>query len=170
MKPDLHPEWYPAAEVTCACGNAWTVGATVSEIHTDVCSNCHPFYTGEQRIVDTEGQVDRFMRRLRARESALRDAENRKDAKTSPDVAIEALGLSARLEKLLAGAGLITTVDLVSLLEEKGDDGLTEIKGVGLKALADTKRSLRTIGYVLPGDEPPADEAEPEVAEAAQAA
>lgn len=170
MKPDLHPEWYPAAQVTCACGSVWSVGATVPEIRTDVCSNCHPFYTGEQRIVDTEGQVDRFMRRLRAREEALRDAELRADAKTSPDVAIESLGLSSRLEKLLLGGGLTTTGDLVSLLEEKGDDGLTEIKGVGLKALADTKRSLRTIGYVLPGDEPLAEEADAEVAGAAEAA
>jgi len=170
MKPGLHPEWYPEALVTCACGNSWSVGATVPEIRTDVCSNCHPFFTGEQRIVDTEGQVDRFMRRLRAREEALREAEHRRDAKTSPDVAIESLGLSSRLEKVLAGAGLTTTGDLVSLLEEKGDDGLTEIKGVGLKALADTKRSLRTIGYALPGDELPAEEADAEVAEAAEAA
>ena len=169
MKPDLHPKWYPAAQVACACGNAWSVGATVPEIRTDVCSKCHPFYTGEQRIVDTEGQVDRFMRRLRAREEAIREAELRKDAKTSPDAEIESLGLSTRLTGLLAGADLTTAGDLISLLEEKGDDGLTAIKGVGLKALADTKRSLRTSGYVLPGDEPLAEEADAE-APAAEAA
>jgi large subunit ribosomal protein L31 len=160
MKADLHPEWYPEALIACACGNTWNVGATVPEIRTDVCSKCHPFYTGEQRIVDTEGQVDRFMRRLRAREEALHEAELRQDAKASPDVAIGSLGLSSRLEKLLSEAGMTTAGDLVSLLEEKGDDGLTEIKGVGLKALADTKRSLRANGYVLPGDEPPAEAAE----------
>ncbi len=65
MRENIHPKWYPEARVTCACGNTWTVGATVPEIRTDVCSACHPFYTGEQRIVDTEGQVDRFMKRLR---------------------------------------------------------------------------------------------------------
>lgn len=170
MKPDLHPDWYPEAQVICACGNSWTVGATVAEIRTDVCAKCHPFFTGEQRIVDTEGQVDRFMRRLRAREEALREAELRKDAKTSPDVAIESLGLPSRLQSLLAEAGLTTAGDVISLLEEKGDDGLTDIKGLGLKALADTKRSLRSSGYVLPGDEPPAEEAEAEAAEAAEAA
>jgi large subunit ribosomal protein L31 len=66
VKPDIHPKWYPEAKVTCACGNTFTVGATVPAIETEVCYNCHPFFTGEQRIVDTAGQVDRFMRRLEA--------------------------------------------------------------------------------------------------------
>lgn len=64
MKPDIHPTYYPTAKVVCACGNTFTVGATRPEIHTEICANCHPFYTGEQRIVDTAGQVERFMRRL----------------------------------------------------------------------------------------------------------
>ena len=67
MKQNLHPTWYPEAKVVCSCGATWTVGATVPELHTDICSKCHPYYTGEQRIVDTEGQVDRFIRRLQAR-------------------------------------------------------------------------------------------------------
>jgi large subunit ribosomal protein L31 len=64
MKEKIHPTWYPEAKVICACGNTWTVGATVEMIRTDVCSNCHPFFTGQSRIVDTEGQVDRFYKRL----------------------------------------------------------------------------------------------------------
>jgi large subunit ribosomal protein L31 len=64
MKEGIHPKYYPQATVTCACGNTWTTGATKEEIRTDVCSACHPFFTGEQRIVDTAGQVERFMRRL----------------------------------------------------------------------------------------------------------
>ncbi len=68
MKPSIHPTWYPDAVVTCACGNTWTTGSTKKEIHTDVCSNCHPFFTGEQRIVDTAGQVERFMKRISAKE------------------------------------------------------------------------------------------------------
>ena len=64
MKDKIHPKYYPNATVTCACGNSWTTGATQEEIRTDVCSACHPFFTGEQRIVDTAGQVERFMRRL----------------------------------------------------------------------------------------------------------
>lgn len=67
MKDEIHPKYYTEARVTCACGNTWTTGATQEEIRTDVCSACHPFYTGEQRIVDTAGQVERFMRRLEKR-------------------------------------------------------------------------------------------------------
>ena len=64
MKDKIHPKYYPEAKIICACGNTWTTGATLPEIKVDVCSACHPFFTGEQRIVDTAGQVDRFMRRL----------------------------------------------------------------------------------------------------------
>jgi large subunit ribosomal protein L31 len=65
MKQDIHPDYYPEAVVRCACGNTWTTGSTLPEVRTDVCSACHPFFTGEQRIVDSEGRVDRFYRRLR---------------------------------------------------------------------------------------------------------
>jgi large subunit ribosomal protein L31 len=64
MREKIHPKYYPNAQVTCACGNSWTTGSTKESIHTDLCSKCHPFFTGEQRIVDTAGQVDRFMKRL----------------------------------------------------------------------------------------------------------
>jgi len=64
MKAKIHPKYYPNARVVCACGNTWTTGSTIPEIKVDICSACHPFYTGEQRIVDTAGQVDRFMKRL----------------------------------------------------------------------------------------------------------
>lgn len=64
MKAQIHPKYYPEARISCACGNAFTVGSTSPELKVDICSACHPFYTGEQRIVDTAGQVDRFMKRL----------------------------------------------------------------------------------------------------------
>lgn len=69
MKADIHPQYYPTARVICSCGNSWLTGSTVPEIRTDVCSACHPYYTGEQRIVDTAGQVERFMKRLERRQS-----------------------------------------------------------------------------------------------------
>ncbi len=71
MKPGIHPKYYPNARVICSCGNTWLTGSTVPEIRTDVCSACHPFYTGEQRIVDTAGQVERFMKRLERRQNTL---------------------------------------------------------------------------------------------------
>ena len=157
MKDNLHPKWYPEAQVICACGNTWTTGATVPEIRTDVCSVCHPFYSGEQRIVDTEGQVDRFMRRLRAREDTIQEVERQKAYRTSPDLPLASLELGTRLEGILVEAGFGKVGDLLALLAEKGDDGLTDIRGVGLKALADIKKGLRARGFVLPGDEVPAE-------------
>jgi large subunit ribosomal protein L31 len=64
MKAKIHPKYYPEARISCACGNSFTVGSTSEELRVDICAACHPFYTGEQRIVDTAGQVDRFMKRL----------------------------------------------------------------------------------------------------------
>jgi large subunit ribosomal protein L31 len=77
MKADIHPKYYPTAKVICSCGNTWLTGSTLPEIRTDVCSACHPYFTGEQRIVDTAGQVERFMKRLERRqsESARRELE-----------------------------------------------------------------------------------------------
>jgi large subunit ribosomal protein L31 len=63
MKPDIHPT-YHQAQVQCVCGNSFIVGSTAESIKVEVCSNCHPFYTGTQNIVDTAGQVERFQRRL----------------------------------------------------------------------------------------------------------
>ena len=59
MKADIHPD-YVDATISCACGSSWQTHATKNEIHVDVCSECHPFFTGEQRIVDTAGRVERF--------------------------------------------------------------------------------------------------------------
>ncbi|HEX2026663.1 MAG TPA: 50S ribosomal protein L31 [Nitriliruptorales bacterium] len=63
MKADIHPE-YRLARVTCSCGNSFTTRATKEEIRVELCSECHPFYTGKQKLVDTGGRVDRFQRRL----------------------------------------------------------------------------------------------------------
>jgi large subunit ribosomal protein L31 len=60
MKTNLHPQWYPDAKVVCACGNTFTTGSTKPQIHVEICSKCHPFYTGEQRFVDVQGRVEKF--------------------------------------------------------------------------------------------------------------
>lgn len=64
MKTAIHPAYYPEAVVTCSCGNTFTIGATKPQIKVEICSVCHPFFTGEQRIVDTEGRVERLKRRF----------------------------------------------------------------------------------------------------------
>jgi large subunit ribosomal protein L31 len=63
MRTGIHPE-YVEATVRCACGNRWTTRSTRRELRLDICSKCHPFFTGEQRLVDTGGQVEKFMRRM----------------------------------------------------------------------------------------------------------
>jgi len=62
MKPDIHPEYVPT-KVHCACGNEFETRSTTAEIRVEICSNCHPFYTGKQKLVDTAGKVERFNRR-----------------------------------------------------------------------------------------------------------
>ncbi len=80
MKTGIHPTLVKA-KVICACGHTWETLSTRDVLKTDLCSNCHPFYTGEQRIVDTAGQVERFMRRMNARsEQANRAIETAKRA------------------------------------------------------------------------------------------
>lgn len=60
MKADTHPTYYPNAKIVCACGNVNGVGSTVEEIHVELCSVCHPFYTGKQNLIDTSGRIEKF--------------------------------------------------------------------------------------------------------------
>lgn len=65
MKEKIHPEYYSDAQVICACGNTFTTGSTRKELKVEVCSQCHPFFTGERRVMDTAGRVERFRRRYK---------------------------------------------------------------------------------------------------------
>lgn len=69
MKADIHPTYYPSAKVVCACGNAFSVGSTVKEIHVELCAKCHPFYTGKQKLVDTARRVEKFTEKVAAKAS-----------------------------------------------------------------------------------------------------
>ncbi len=149
MKEKIHPNWFPEAVVVCACGNTWTTGATVKEIRTDICSACHPFYTGEQRIVDTEGQVDRFFKRLQQRDEFRAAEEAREAAKTPPDLPLSELGLNKRFAQILEENGVRIVQDFFNKLEE-GEDSLLEIPGIGRKVIADIKKGLRARGYEIP--------------------
>lgn len=153
MKEAIHPKWFTDAHVVCACGNTWTTGATQQEIRTDICSKCHPFYTGEQRIVDTEGQVDRFLKRLQVRDSKRAEAEARVASATSPDLPLAELEVPKRQLDLLNQNGIVVVGDFLNKLQTGGDDAILEIPGVGRKVLADIKKALRTRGYELPKSE-----------------
>lgn len=64
MKQGIHPQYYPNAKVKCACGNKWTTGSTKPELNVEICSQCHPFYTGKGKTLDTKGRIERFKKRL----------------------------------------------------------------------------------------------------------
>ena len=155
MKEGIHPKYYPDAQVICACGNTWRTGSTIPVIHTDVCSRCHPFFSGEQRIVDSGGKVDRFMQMLERRERVIAEREREKSRVTSPELPITELDIPQRAKRVLIGAGIKTVQDVLNQLE-KGEDTLTNLSGFGLKSLALLKKRLRAQGFVLPGDERPA--------------
>jgi large subunit ribosomal protein L31 len=87
MREKIHPTYYHDTQVVCACGNTWTTGSTKKTIRTDVCSACHPFFTGEQRIVDTAGQVERFMKRLETKSSRVARIEAERQAKANAEEA-----------------------------------------------------------------------------------
>ncbi|MCP6719936.1 MAG: 50S ribosomal protein L31 [Patescibacteria group bacterium] len=87
MKSDIHPQYYPKAKVSCACGNKFTVGATKSEIKVEICSKCHPFYTGSQKLIDTTGRVERFKARkakAATKNEKARKKSTQKSAKKNP--------------------------------------------------------------------------------------
>ena len=69
MKKETHPTYYSDAKVVCACGNTFTTGSTVKDLRVEICSNCHPFYTGKEKVMDTAGRVDRFKKRQAKRET-----------------------------------------------------------------------------------------------------
>ncbi|MCB0394895.1 MAG: 50S ribosomal protein L31 [Bdellovibrionales bacterium] len=76
MKSEIHPQWFENAKVTCVCGNEFTTGSTKAELKLDICSACHPFYTGKQKLIDVEGRVERFQKRY-----ANFNAKLKKDSK-----------------------------------------------------------------------------------------
>ena len=84
MKKGIHPE-YKTAVVTCACGNTFTTRSTLESIHVEICSRCHPFFTGRQKLVDTAGRVERFRRKYGEAEGKGGAGKKRKKAKAAPE-------------------------------------------------------------------------------------
>jgi len=131
MKTEIHPDYHADTQVTCACGDTWTTGSTATSITVELCSNCHPFYTGEQRIVDTEGRVERLMRRfnLGSVEEAARLAEETAErsaaAEAEAEAAVEAEREAARAAtqaSMLAGEAP-PTANVADEAESEDTDG-----------------------------------------------
>jgi large subunit ribosomal protein L31 len=150
MKADTHPNYFDA-KVTCAsCGATWTTGSTRKELRVEICSNCHPFFTGEQaRIIDMEGQVDRFYRKLQARQEYVETQKAKETEKVSPKRPIAELELGSRPTKSLAEAGITEVGQLLAKMAE-GEQAALAIEGFGRKSLIDAKKKLRALGYEVP--------------------
>jgi large subunit ribosomal protein L31 len=151
MKQGIHPTYYPDAKVSCAsCGTTWTTGSTRKEIRVEICSNCHPFFSGESaRMIDIEGQVDRFYKKLQVRQSYVEEKKSREEAKVSPRRSIVELELGARPTAALDKAGIKEVGQFLAKLGE-GEDAVLTIEGFGRKSLIDIKKKLRLLGYELP--------------------
>lgn len=85
MKTDTHPTYYPEAKVVCACGNKAKLGSTLEEIHVELCSKCHPFYTGKQKLVDTARRVEKFQERAAKKSAADAKATGKKAKRAKRD-------------------------------------------------------------------------------------
>jgi large subunit ribosomal protein L31 len=152
VKADIHPKWYVDAKITCAsCGMVWNIPGTNQAIRVDICSNCHPFYTGEQKIVDTEGMVDKFLSRLQARDQRVAERRAKEDAKQNADLPLETLELGKRYEKILVEAGITTISQLIAKFQTPaGEEEILALPGIGVKVLADAKRRISELGYKIP--------------------
>ena len=82
MKTGIHPQYHNNVVVTCACGNTFQTGSTVTDINTEICSNCHPFFTGKQKLLDTRGNVDRFKKRQELAAKVKAEKKEKKPRKT----------------------------------------------------------------------------------------
>ena len=151
MKADIHPTYYPDAKVTCAsCGKTWTTGSTKKELRVDICSNCHPFYTGEaSRILDIEGQVDRFYKKLSVQKAYAEQQKAKEELKGSPERPIEELGITTRAVEAIKNAGITNVGQFLERLGG-GNDAVLAIPGFGQASLTSAKKKLRSLGYELP--------------------
>lgn len=100
MKATIHPQWYTDCKVTCACGNTYTVGATKPELRVEICSKCHPFFTGEMKFVDTLGRVERFQQKQKAAASVAKVVADKKKKKNDRE---EQLRSPKSLKEMLMG-------------------------------------------------------------------
>ena len=100
MKSDVHPTWYPEAKITCACGNTYTIGATKADIRVEICSKCHPFFTGEMKFVDTLGRVEKFQEKIKNAQAKAGELAEKKKKKEEH---VSALRNQKSLKEMLMG-------------------------------------------------------------------
>jgi large subunit ribosomal protein L31 len=87
VKEKIHPKWHPEARVHCACGNVFITGSTLPDISVEICSACHPLFTGQQKFIDTAGRVDKFNQRVASTQKKKAEADERKRKKAEEEAA-----------------------------------------------------------------------------------
>jgi large subunit ribosomal protein L31 len=125
MKPEIHPEYHSVAQVNCSCGNSWVTGSTKTEINVNICSQCHPFYTGEQRIIDSVGRVERFVKRLESRQSAAARQQIESQARQEADAAARRARARGD-DPEAAAAEVLSRYDLEEEAEEATEEAVEE--------------------------------------------
>ncbi len=151
MKTDIHPTYYTDTKIVCAsCGTTWTTGSTKKELRVDTCSKCHPFFTGESsRMLDIEGQVDRFYKKLSVRQNYVEQQKAKEELKGSPERPIEELGLANRAMEALKTAGITNVGQFLEKLSA-GNEAILAVPGFGQASLTTAKKKLRSLGYEVP--------------------
>ena len=150
MKQGIHPAWHETPVRCMTCGTTWSTGSTVESLTVEICSNCHPFYTGEQRIVDTEGRVDKFMKRLQQRDEIRTKLDKVAADRTPLDLPIAELEIGSRYANILEENGIRVVSDVLDRLgDEEDEHSILAIQGIGRKVVSDMKKHLRSRGYEL---------------------
>lgn len=104
MKTGIHPKYFESVEIRCSCGNVIIAGSTKESMKTELCSKCHPFYTGQQKLVDTAGRVDKFAERMKKSAAMKEEAVHRKEAKKKkPEEYQEKVIPAEAIEKAMSG-------------------------------------------------------------------
>jgi len=151
MKEGIHPKYYPEAKVVCSCGNTFTTGSTQELIRTDVCSACHPFFTGEQRIVDAAGQVERFMKRLEKREEFV--TEEKVGPEEAEEVAKTAEAPKKKPDEAEAAKAIAEKLRGKKATAEKSSKKASE-KPAGKAASPSAKRSAKEAAEATAAEKP----------------
>lgn len=147
MKKDIHPEWYPDAKVICNGEVVMLIGSTQPELRVDIWSGNHPFYTGEQRIIDTAGQVERFMKRLQQYDKHQEDTvEREQEAQQKLEQRflkqqIAALDLDDEVTQVLHDAAIVSVGDLRKKLK-KDQDSLLALPGFTPDTISQIEKKL----------------------------
>ena len=98
MKPNIHPTYHQAT-ITCACGNSFTTGSTSMDLRVDICYKCHPFFTGEQRFIDTLGRVDKFMAKRQAAAGRITSKKSKTTAKSAKTLSLKEMLTVTKTER-----------------------------------------------------------------------